>query len=544
MVPNAHVVAPGSRTRQARVLSPYQWEFGDSDDGAAVAAQLGSMPDYAGNVVHVANATSSATDVSVDDFQGWQGLDVVHVVSHGFRVCAQRICRAAIAAHSVPNGLADLIANRVRGLELEVSVGPDDSLHPRHHVLLGADFFRAEYPRGLDDAVVFLNGCATFGQGATDLADAIRGGTSVVLGWDQTVATTAAHDAGVAVFDELGGNGRTVGDALEELGPLATSLTTDRAGRPITAKLTSSGRKAGGDLRIRDIVQFSNTAGTGPLSDGSEVAIVGVAQDGLVDSVAWQVRIDGIEPAAASALVRVTIDGNPATPVAVSTGSMQAPNAWLISGTVQLGSDFVEEYEAPFEAVLELPEGGLSTTTLTAIIVGQAASVTPAPAPAMGTLWRGHLTYSFEVKPGVTIEAEADVDFAFDGGSESILIYPAVSGRMSYSVHGTTPEGCTSTLAPVEVAITPDNVSGGLRIDVSTSPPIFEGTVSVTGPEVEVMQTCVGEYAYLTGPYTTVARAVFIQVFFSDTRTVEGDAIRGSNNTAIDSRTFDIRRVE
>jgi hypothetical protein len=524
------------------VLSPYQWDFGDSDDGAAVAAQLESMPDYAGNVVHIANATSSATDVSVDNFQGWQGLDVVHVVSHGFRVCAQGTCRAVIAAHSVPNGLADLITNRTRGLDLEVSVGPDDSLRPRHHVLLGADFFRAEYPRGLDDAVVFLNGCATFGQGATDLADAIRGQTSVVLGWDQTVATTAAHDAGVAVFNELGGNGRTVGDALEELGPLATSLTTDRAGRPITSNLSSSGRKAGGDLRIRDIVQLSNAAGTGPLTDGSEVAIVGMAQDGLADSVAWQVLIDGIEPAAAAALVRVTIDGHAAMPVAVSTGSMQAPNSWLISGTVQLGSDFVEEHEAPFEAVLELPEGGLSTTTVTAIIVGQAASATPAP--AMGSLWGGHLTYSFEVKPGVMIEAEADVDFAFDGGSERILIYPAVSGRMSYSVHGTTPDGCTSTLAPVEVAITPANVSGGLRIDVSTSPPTFEGTVSVTGPEVEVMQTCVGEYAYLTGPYTTVARAVFIQVFFSDGRTVEGDAIHGANNTAIDSRTFDIRRVD
>jgi len=88
------VAGAGQSERRGRVLSPFRWDFGASDDGQAVAERLRQLPDYANGVDYAENSTLSGSDVTVDDFRGWQGLQVVHVVSHGFRLCKDGKCRA------------------------------------------------------------------------------------------------------------------------------------------------------------------------------------------------------------------------------------------------------------------------------------------------------------------------------------------------------------------------------------------------------------------------------------------------------------------
>lgn len=537
------IAGPGRLERSALVLSPYRWDFGDADDGRTVAEQLGAITDYANRVTYAENVSSSASDVSVDDFQGWHGLQVIHVATHGLRLCANGSCRAVIAAHSIPNGLADLANSTVRGLEIEVVVGPPGPAQTMHHVLLGADFFRAEYPRGVDDAVIFLNGCATFGAGATDLADAIRGQTSIVLGWSRAVATEAAFAAGVEMFNELGGNARTVDDALTELGPTATSQFQNRAGQSVVATLTSSGRAAGGDLRIRELITFSNDAGSGPLGEGSDVPIIGQADDGVADSVGWHVRVDGIQREAASALLHVAIDGHQAAPVAVSSGVSAGPNSWDVSGIVDLGFDVSAPHPAQFEASLDLPEGGQSNDSVSAVLVGDSPEPTSAPEPLMGSVWRGHVTDRLEVKPGHWRTAEADLVFTLKPGSVRYLNYELTGGTMYFSWSGSDSD-CTTALAPVEVPVTPENSSGGFRIDTGSSPPLFDGWVDIQGPEVEVMQTCTGEYAYLTGPFGTRAQAVFIQVYSGEEPLVPVVGDRVTGKSLYGDSTFDISRSE
>jgi hypothetical protein len=537
------VAGAGQSERRARVLSPFRWDFGASDDGQAVAERLRLLPDYADGVDYAENANVSGNDVTVDDFRGWQGLQVVHLVSHGFRLCKDGECRAVVAANALPDGVANIWASAVRGLELEVIAGAGVTPQiPRFFSLLGADFFRDQYPGGLNDAVVFLNGCATFGQGATDLADAIRGSTSVVLGWSRSVLNNDAQAAALAMYDELAGYGRTVAHALERLGGLARSEWHNVAGQSVVSTLTSSGRAAGGDLRIREIVDFEDMAGA-PLADGAAVPLVGEPDDGQPDAVAWQLRVDGIEPQAASAMVHVTIDGHAGHPVAVSTGTMQPGDAWLLSGTIDLGVDVSVPHQAQFEASVELPEGGQSVDVVPATLV--APQQTPA-APVFGSEWRGHVTERSEVPhDGVWTVAEADVVFTLVPQTvpSPFYVYELTGGTMSFSVSGTDSGGCTFELSPVEIPITPDMAESaqGFTIDASGTPATFRGFVYIVGPEVEVMQTCPAPYEYLTGPYTTRASGIFIDVAADEGRAVIGDRISG---TSLDgSKTFDISRA-
>ena len=547
---NETVTGPGRTERRALVLSPYKWDFGESDDGQSVAQRLGEIPEYANGVTYAGNAAIASTDVTADDFRGWRELQVVHVVSHGMRQCRDGTCRAVLAAYALPGAVADIWPSGTRGLELEVVIEPstpaNPSPAPKHNALLGADFFRDAYRGGLEDTVVFLNGCATFGPGATDLADAIRGDTSVVLGWSRPVDNIAAEAAAGALYGELASRGRTVGEALERMSDLANSESQDGAGQMVATTLSSSGRKLGGDLRIRDVVEFQDAEAGGPLAEGAAVQLVGEPNDGAPDSVGWQLRVDGIEAqAAGSAVVQVTIDGHVATPVAVSTGTSDATDSWLLSGTLNLGVDASSPHPAHFEASLELPEGGQSVDVVAAVLVGE-ADPTPA-APSMGTVWRGEATYTLEVSAGVKHTAHADLIFTLERVTDgAIFSYELSGGMMTYAVSGTetAPDGCKHDLAPVELAINPDDSDANFVIDTRNSPPTFYGHAFIYGPAVEVMQTCYGEYAYLTGPYSTRANGIFMSVAPDERGTVENDRISGTEADRFSSWTFEIFRSE
>ena len=528
------MTGPGRFARQALVLSPYRWDFGESDDGEAISQQLRDLPDYTNGVTYTENATVDSTGVGVADFEGWADMQVVHVVSHGARLCKDGKCRAVVAARVLPTGAAELFESTVRGLDLEVEIGPTT---PRLHILLGADFFRDQYPTGLADSVVFLNGCSTFGPGATDLADAIRGSGSVVLGWSRPVGSAAAQAASLGMYEELAGNGRPVGDALQHIGVLATDT-------PSNSTLTSTGRALGGDLRIREVVDFESAASGEPLAAGASVQLVGESGDGAPDAVEWRLQVDGIAPAAAPAsIVQVTIDGHAASPVAVATGIADANDSWELSGSLQLGVDISAPHPALFEATVALSDGGFSMDSVAAVLVG-APEPTPEIQAPMGLVARGNVTERSEVVPGVDRVATAELVFTLSpGAGPRYFAYDVTGGTMTVSQNGTTTDGsCTHAYGPSAFELDAEMASGGFIIDTGTSPPTFSGSVNVTGPEIEVQKTCTGEYAYLTGPYGTRASAVFIQVFDEEDWPVVDGRVSGAS--LYGERTFDISASE
>jgi len=361
------VVGPDNDSKSALVLSPLYWDFADNQDGAQVAALLSSTRGYENGVTYLFNETASSRQVTINSFKGWQNYQVIHVESHGSRICAANSCRAVLVFASFLSAgqkpteeeKADLTSKGVEVVAIQEKIGA--------YLGLNADFFRAYYPGGLSDTLVFFNACQSFGGQDTDLADAIRGSTSVFLGWNGNVKVPDSNATSKRLYQELSIWGVTVQEAYNRLG----DLQTDRNG----VRLIRSPRAAGGDLRIRNIVYLLNLDTNQTLGPSQEVRIVGEMDDGEPDIVPYRVRVDGILPQwAADAQLYVSVDGIVTGPQPVSEGETGGPDSWIVNGQVDLPYDVEQAMSVNFEAWVELPEGGESrhetAATLTGLLSG------------------------------------------------------------------------------------------------------------------------------------------------------------------------------
>ena len=160
------VVSPGEEIKSALVLAPVLYQFTNTDDGPVVANILEGTPDYAGNVDYAGNATVTSTDVTLDDFETWRDYDIVHVSTHGKRICVQDPCRGMVVVGPLdailPPGPGDYFS-KLAGLDLlaRPGVGVSIGRSGNGYVIVTADFFRAMYPGGLQDTFVFFNACQT-----------------------------------------------------------------------------------------------------------------------------------------------------------------------------------------------------------------------------------------------------------------------------------------------------------------------------------------------------------------------------------------------
>jgi hypothetical protein len=362
-----HIVGEEAKEKQAVVLSPFLWDFGATDDGPGVASILEGTRGYEGGVRFAANESIDATNVTIDSFRAWDGYDVVHVATHGAVLCKPLPwCRTGIAASVLHGALpkeegvteARVLVPAIkaiphRGWELAVAVHPLAKVYVPI-VILTADFFRDQYPGGLDNAIIFFNACDSLGAGGTDLADAVSGSKSIYLGWDRSVDTTAAGVAGIALYEEMSETGHTLGESFEILGALRTDAKTG-------ARLDHTPRKAGGDLRIRDIVYLRHPDSGEILDTSAPVSIEGVPGDGENDSVPWVVEVEGITAEEASgATLHVAIDGVEAEPEDLSAWAADIDDMRRVTGLLDLGYDVEGDITVDARAWVELPSGGIS----------------------------------------------------------------------------------------------------------------------------------------------------------------------------------------
>jgi hypothetical protein len=358
----AFVAGQNTKPKRALVLSPFYWDFADNQGGAQVAAILSSTRGYEGRVTYLFNETFVSRQVTISNFKSWQNYQVIHIDSHGNRICEAGSCRAVLlftslgaTQGSTEEEKADLTSPGVEVVAIEEKVGA--------YLGLNADFFRAYYPGGLNDTLVFFNACESFGNQATDLADAIRGSTSVFLGWNGTVDVSDSNATSRKLFQELSLEGVTVKEAFTRLG----DLQTDSRG----VRLVRSMRASGGDLRIRDIVYLLNPDTRQTLDPSQEVKIVGEMDDDEPDTVPYLVQVDGIVPQnAANALLYVSVDGIVSEPKSVSEGETGDPDRWIVSGAVDLPYDVKQAMSVDFEAWVELPDGGESNHETSATLNG------------------------------------------------------------------------------------------------------------------------------------------------------------------------------
>jgi hypothetical protein len=484
-----HVVGGKIEQKKALVLSPMLWHFDVSDDGQEVASILAGTRGYENGVTYLANDSKTSSVVGVDRFKGWEDYQVVHVVSHGFRLCKEAPCRAVIAASTLQGAFPDepgVIVKTARipsltdrGLELAKVEG-----NRIQFVLLTADFFRFQYSGGLDDTLVFFNACETFGSQATDLADAIRGSTSVFLGWDKKVFSGDAYSAAVSLYKELSERGSQVETAYTNLG----ALQTDRAG----AYLVRGERREGGDLRIRDVVYLLDPGSDRVLSSSDQIAIEGTPGDDEPDAVPYLVQVDGIPKEFASkALVHVSVDGMEADPQPLSNGEGNEQDQWTISGVVPLGYDLEEDKTVNFRAWVELPSGGESEHKTPATVIGEA--------PIMGLVWELEATSVIGLGSlGRSQTSTAHLTLEFAEGQyvdEPHPRYVVTGGTVTYAAQEYVDAiSCAWSAPQVTYEATADMIpavtSSFLEFDTTVTPVEYWGVIWIQGHEVTAEVTC------------------------------------------------------
>jgi hypothetical protein len=472
----AFVVGGESEQKRALVLSPVLWEFGRWDPGGRVSEILRGTRGYENGVTYLKNEYKASREVDIGSFGGWSEYQVIHVESHGNVLCDPPPCRAVIVARalSTPESAAAKLGQLpVTGVG--VSVSPSGK-----YLHLDADFFRSQYEGGLEDTLVFFSSCKGFAATAPDLADAIRGATSVYLGWDGSVYANEANDATLALYDELS-EGYAVEHAYSNLGGLRAAST---------ASLILGERQAGGDLRIRDVVSLLDPSSGARLSSTDTIAIEGKARDGQPDAAPYLVQVDGMPAeSAADVVLHVSVDGVEAEPQPLTSGQPKDDGQWLLRGVVPLGYDLEEDRSAVFRAWVELPSGGESDHETSATLTGDG--------PIMGTTWELVAENVYAARATIPIspwKSTARLTLSFAPGQDPTEPKPryVVTGGTVRIDYSHTYYDCSITADPLTVDLSDPRWAGDsyLVFDTTVKPVRYGGVVATSSPRFEVLQTC------------------------------------------------------
>lgn len=394
------VVGDVPKSKSALILSPFQYQFKQSDEGAELAALLGADRSYEGNVQYVAN-TDQSQEVAPSDFMGWDGFDVVHVSTHGAQVCGDDGCKTVIVAGNLASaevivGSADLGVDLVKIEYGEQAYGAS------------TDFFRSKYPSGLPDTIVFMSACQT--AKGNDLAQVLAGQGGAYLGWTESVHSGTAHRAALAFFTNLIEKGIPATKAFEALKE-GVDLTTDQPGETgAVAKLEIF--SGGDDLRIREVVFLQNPLTKEELPANFPYPVVGQPGDGAVDRIPFLIKVDGVEGNPAGFTVHVEVNGISGPPVSLATGeAVDADgNAWQVKGEVPVTFDAQQGQSIEIRARVDLPEGGTSEWDESAQLGN----------PALRFISMIETAGGMDPIVKVTSEVKAEFDLALDNNLEKL----------------------------------------------------------------------------------------------------------------------------
>ncbi|MBX3604913.1 MAG: hypothetical protein KF788_06565 [Piscinibacter sp.] len=339
------VIRPGATGRKALLLAPFRYQ-GVEFAVDHVAARLGAIPGY--TVTLRQNTTEGERSVWLDDFADFAGYDVIHVSSHGAELCRDRLtgqpiepCRIGIDVGPATQPALDLAAAGRVGIELFVT------RKGRRHLAVTPEFFRAVYPQGLDQRLVFIDACL---GGDPALMASLGGAGGAVLGFSGIVYAEFAQWVGDALY-ELLGRGLSVQEAMLRLG--------DSLAQEDGTRLVGNGH----DLRIRDLLEVSDLTGGQALSAaGSRVDALSRPGDGQPDRLRLALHVDGLAPdRLAGVELKVARDGQTLVQLPLA-GSAQADgeDRLRFEFELPLGADTQPGETLALRFALALPEGGVT----------------------------------------------------------------------------------------------------------------------------------------------------------------------------------------
>jgi len=489
------VIRPGAKSRSALVLAPSAWEH-QYLRAHEIAQTLDAMPDYGGNVTLLENLAPEQENVTVNDFRGWDAHDVIVVHAHGGEVCwnagtgvPYASCKGAIWAQRSTNPVVDAIEDSNVGVELARYEGYAS-------LIVTEDFFRHEYPQGLNDKLVYMLACSSWNAG---LVAALEGTGSVYLGWEGEVVSSHGQRLAIAMFEHLAA-GLDVKEVMTLMGDQLVSPYTG-------AVLRASDRW----LRIRDLISVQDAYTSLPLTDDSGIEVGMRPGDGQPDHALLEVTIDGIRPENADAYVLdVLLDSQGLMSVPVGARAQHLGNfRWKLPLELPLGFDAQPGQRLPLQFAMRLPGQG-GTFTLANPKVNEAAT--------MPLEWAMKST-TVQTGPVATVVKTADLVWEAEPDTRPdarYRYYRVKSGTLVYSYSGDF-NNCKVQFTET-VEIPPGATNHELKFDMAGNPPLFSGFARASNKAVNVQGTCADGS---TLPYSTTVGGVYL---YADDLAMNGTA--------------------
>lgn len=506
------VVGQDPVEKSALSLAPFKYEFTYADDASTVAAILSGTRGYSNSVVLLENQTRTSATVGISNFKAWNDFDVIHVSSHGATICdVNDHCSTVIYTGDTYGSASELLTLTELGVSTARIVGDGRSLFA-----VGADFFKANYPTGLSDSLVYISACETLGIGDNDVAGALLGDHAAYMGWSQPVLSNASQAAAATFYSHASEHGSTVTEAWSTLGPLQTNVYTNKKGKKIQAELLVA-TDDDHDLRIREVISLLDPDNGSLLTDGAEVSVVGTVGDGVNDSFRYRIQVDGVAEGQADLfVVHFAIDGLDAPLMTAAEGEAISDTSWVLSGELPLGEDAQDGQMLELESWVELPEGGISEHAVTPVLRDRVEAW-----EGQATAFNGGVLTDFGRTGTVTVR------FELESENNGIKRFEVVSGTMEWSITGTVhpPEGpCTFQFGPIDVPVVPFT-GNRLTIDTTTTPATYSGFGQTQGDEIRLAEGC-GDGAFSTRP-----SLIWFSTDGAENLTVslDGNSITGSN---------------
>jgi len=478
------VIRPGGAARSALVLAPaaHEHQYMRADD---IATILGAMPDYAGRVTLLQNLTTTEAHVTVESFREWGQHDVIYAVTHGGEICWDpdtgidyHTCKGAIRAQRSTHPVIDAIESTNVGVEL---------LRYENHanLLVTEDFFRHEYPQGLNNKLVYVVSCYGWTPG---LVAAIQGSTGVYLGWEGQVVASHGQWLASRTFELLAAGV----DIKEAQALMAEHLVSPGSG----AVLHASDRW----LRIRDLITVHDAYTSLKLTDDSGIEVGMRPGDGQPDHALLEVTIDGIRPENADAYVLdVLLEGRGLVSVPVGVRAQHLGNhRWKLPLELPLGIDAQPGQRLPLQFAMRLPGFG-QTYTLANPKVNEAATMPLEWAMKSTTVITG---------PVATIVKTADVVWELEPDTRPDARYRYYRVKSGTVVHEHNGEfnNCKVQFSET-LQIAPGATNHELKFDMAGNPPLFTGFARASNRAVSVQGTCSDGS---TLPYSTTVGGVYL----------------------------------
>lgn len=465
------VVGRDRAEKSALLLDPYAFHLG-GQSSAGVAALLADTPGYEGRVERRAN--NAATDViaTVGNFREFDLFDVIYLNVPTGRLCHDQAtnqpispCKAGMLAQRVVTPEIDLLEAQSNGVELLFYEGHAD-------LFITRDFFKAAYPQGLTNKLIYVDGVDSAQLG---LDTAMRADGSVFVGWTGFVNSDETASWSTQIFGHLQ-RGFAFARALV-LASESLPASSDAALAP-----------SGGDIRIRELITAYDAGSGDVLIDGGGISLLTAAGDGQPDKVKLAAVLDGIDAEHLNDFVlTVELDGVALAQWSAASGQSVSDTRWRVEGELALGIDTQAGQSLPLRLRLALPEGGESTLRVAPKVVD---------AKQMPAEWTMHSTTTVS-GVGTTELVTTTVRWQLDHVNDQTYFYKLVGGQQQW-VYETVLGGCTYHGA-ADYTVAADEGDSYLRIDTGTQPMTVSGYGNAEGVTVQVKGQCdTGESTFST----------------------------------------------